>query len=232
VQNEWLDHVIDFERQFAEAGRITVRERLGAPAPRPLSEIPPPAVEPVLMELLERLADRGVLIDFMGEWSPQEAYQFIVDELLDEEIDDIQIEGMAACFPATTPAWDVEIQVEEFARNFFMQNRELLAYDVPQEQMWRVDGRTQRVAEFLREAEAVWALLPPALRVVVSPHTTAVEGEIGVVAADLSWLDESGWQSVRATFELRPSPFFGWDVVKTTLLDDLRALAASPGRAV
>jgi hypothetical protein len=37
AQNEWLDYVLEFERQFENAQRITVRERIGNPPIEPIS---------------------------------------------------------------------------------------------------------------------------------------------------------------------------------------------------
>ena len=35
AENEWLDYVLEFERQFEQAKRITVRERIGDPPTPP-----------------------------------------------------------------------------------------------------------------------------------------------------------------------------------------------------
>ena len=57
VENEWLDHVLEFERQFEQAEYITVCERIGDPPIQPLSDLPPYAVGEAVMTLLELLAD-------------------------------------------------------------------------------------------------------------------------------------------------------------------------------
>lgn len=51
-QNEWLDYLLDFERQFENAPLITVRERIGNPAIQPLAEIPLHALEDAVNDLL------------------------------------------------------------------------------------------------------------------------------------------------------------------------------------
>ncbi len=50
-QNEWLDYLLDFERQFENAPLITVRERIGNPSIQPLAEIPLYALEEAVNEL-------------------------------------------------------------------------------------------------------------------------------------------------------------------------------------
>lgn len=55
AHNEWLDYVLEWERQFAEAKRITVRERIGDPPITPVEEIPADALGEALDRLLEML---------------------------------------------------------------------------------------------------------------------------------------------------------------------------------
>jgi hypothetical protein len=52
--------------------------------------------------------------------------------------------------------------------------------------------------------------------------TTVTENE-GSVTAVFTWRMDK-WQQVTSTFRLQPSLYGGWDVVQTSLLDDLLAL--------
>ena len=112
AENEWLDHILEFERQFEKNETVTVRERIGNPHIQPIAEIPLYALEEAVEKLLDLLADCGIVIDFMGEWDDLAAYQFITEDMLDEEIDDIRIEGMFTHFEATTPEYDVQMWVD------------------------------------------------------------------------------------------------------------------------
>ncbi|MBK9051477.1 MAG: hypothetical protein IPL78_11335 [Chloroflexi bacterium] len=47
-QNEWLDYILEFERQFEVAQTITVRERIGNPPVQSVEEIPLYALEEVV----------------------------------------------------------------------------------------------------------------------------------------------------------------------------------------
>jgi hypothetical protein len=40
AENEWLDYLLEFERQMENAKSITVRERIGNPPVTPLDELP------------------------------------------------------------------------------------------------------------------------------------------------------------------------------------------------
>lgn len=67
AQHEWLDNVLEFERQFEMAQTITVRERIGSPPIEPVENIPLYALEKAVNDLLDLLAEHGIVIDFMGE---------------------------------------------------------------------------------------------------------------------------------------------------------------------
>jgi hypothetical protein len=59
----------------------------------------------------------------------------------------------------------------------------------------------------------------------IKPIVTQVEGDEGKVWAFVTWDDETQQTKgqVESYFRLQPSPFTGWDVVQTSLLDDLLA---------
>jgi hypothetical protein len=77
--------------------------------------------------------------------------------------------------------------------------------------------------QFQQTIEAVWERLPPTHRVEVTPITTQVDGDEAQVWALITWDDETHKTKgqVEAYFRLQPSPYTGWDVVQTTLLDEL-----------
>ena len=119
AKNEWLDHVLQFEQQFEGAKRITVRERIGNPPIQPVEAIPLYAMEEAMNTLLDLLGEHNIAVDFMGDWDDLAAYRFITEELLAEEMDDILIEGMIMHFEASTPEYDVEMWVHNFALDVF-----------------------------------------------------------------------------------------------------------------
>ena len=55
AQNDFLDYILEFERQFENAQRISVRERIGNPTIQPVEEIPLLALEETVDKLLELL---------------------------------------------------------------------------------------------------------------------------------------------------------------------------------
>ena len=221
TQNEWLDYILEIERQFENAQRITVRERIGNPPIQPAEDIPLVALEDTVETLLELLIDHGIVVDFMGEWDDLEAYRFITEELLDEETDDIRIEGMISHFPATTPEYDVQMWVEDFVRDVFWQERDYFLPGLEKQQLFDVAGRPVTFAEFSKKLEAVWMRLPVTNQIAIRPIATQVAEEEGSVTAVITWKNGGDQKEVESFFRLQSSPYYGWDVVQTSLLDDL-----------
>ena len=221
AQNDFLDYVLEFERQFENAERITVRERIGNPPIQPVEEIPLHMLEGAVDKLLELLFENGIVVDFMGDWDALAAYRFIAEELLDEEMDDIRIEGMISHFDATTPEYDVKFWVEHFVNDVFCQERMYFLSGLEKQPLFDESGRPISVTKFRQKVEAVWQQLPVTKYVGVKPIATQVADEEGSVTAVISWHNDEERKEVESFFRLQPSPYTGWDVVQTTLLDDL-----------
>ncbi|GJM40480.1 MAG: hypothetical protein DHS20C20_07620 [Ardenticatenaceae bacterium] len=55
----------------------------------------------------------------------------------------------------------------------------------------------------------------------MEPITTQVADDEGTVTAVVTWQLGDEQKQVESFFRLQPSPYYGWDVVQTPLLDDL-----------
>lgn len=223
-QNEWLDYLLDFERQFENAPLITVRERIGNPAIQPLAEIPLYALEEAVNDLLDLLGEHGIAVEFMGNWDDLAAYRYITEELLDEEMDDIRIEGMVTHFEATTPEYDVEMWVDMFVTDLFWQDRKDFLTGLEKQPHFNSQGDPLSLAEFAQKLELVWARLPVKTRAFVEPATTQLADDEARVTAVVTWQLHNEPKQIESFFRLQPSPYFGWDVVQSSLLDDLLAV--------
>ena len=225
VENEWLDYVLEFERQFEQAERITVRERIGDPPIPSLSDLPLDAVGEAVTVLLDLLAAHDVAVDFLGDVDELEAYRYLTEELLDEDMDDIRVEGMTTHFTYSTPEYDVQMWVEDFVLNVFIHEKEYFLPGLAEQPLFNAQGEPITAAQFQQTIEAVWERLPPANHVEVKPTTTQVNGDKAEVWAFITWDDEAHKTKgqVESYFRLQVSPYTGWDVVQTSLLDDLLA---------
>jgi uncharacterized repeat protein (TIGR03833 family) len=59
----WLDYITEFERQLENATEISVRERIGNPTIRPLSDIPDTELKNELDQLLELLYANNIVVE-------------------------------------------------------------------------------------------------------------------------------------------------------------------------
>lgn len=94
VEEQWLNNMEEFEKQFQQGKRTTVREFVGNPTLKSPDDIPAGKLQDELDRVLHLLTRKNVILDFLCDVPDAEAYRFIREELFDEEMDDIQIEGM------------------------------------------------------------------------------------------------------------------------------------------
>ncbi len=230
VQNEWLDSVTAFKQQFAEGKTTTVRERIGNPPIKLLAEMQLYEVGEALELLLELLAAYGVAVDFMGDVQELDAYRYVSETLLDEEMDDVHIPGMVMHFEYSTPEYDVEMWVDNFVLDLFTQERDFFLPGLDNQPLFDADGNALPADAFRQQIEAVWAQYLPTNKYMLQPIVTQVDEDEGEVTAVISWHDEKRDvnQQVESFFRLHPSPYTGWEVVYTSLLDDMLQLVDGP----
>ncbi len=219
---EWLDNVLEFERQFENIKTITVRERIGNPPLKPLDEIPLYALEQAVADLLHLLAENGIGVDFMGDFDDIAAYRYLTEELPDEEIDDLR-GGWMSVFTPSTPEYNVQMWAEDFVLDLFTQEREYFLPSLDKQPFFHMQGEPITAVHFRQQIEAIWQHLPATNRISVEPITVQVEEGEGMVTAVISWRnnEQETIGQVESFFRLQPSPYTGWDVVQTSLLDDL-----------
>lgn len=98
VIGQWLDCVEEFERLFHAAGQTTVRAYTGNPQFPSPSTLSPRRVSQELRALLNHLGAYAIAVHFDRTVPPAEAYRFIVEELLDHQMDNVRIKGLTHNF--------------------------------------------------------------------------------------------------------------------------------------
>jgi hypothetical protein len=138
-------------------------------------------------------------------------------------MDDIRIKGMVTHFPYSTPEYDVQMWVEDFVLDLFTQEREYFLPNLDKQPLFNAQREPITAAQFQQKIEVVWEHLPPTNQVTTKPITTQVKEDEAEVWAVIAWDDEAQQTKgqVESYFRLQPSPYTGWDVVQTSLLDDL-----------
>jgi hypothetical protein len=94
IEGAWLAHIEEMELRMETATMIPLREFVGASVTPALDDLPDSVVENELESLLERFAQHNVFVDFPDDVEAPEAYRFIVEELLDEYVHDLQMPGL------------------------------------------------------------------------------------------------------------------------------------------
>lgn len=98
LENEWLNHIEQFEQQYKDAKQTTVWEYLGKPDFRKVSDIDLDKIPIELKRLMDYMNENNIALDTLCDVEDRELYRFITEELFVHEIDNMHIEGMMTCF--------------------------------------------------------------------------------------------------------------------------------------
>ena len=226
-ESEWLDYITEFERQFENAAEISVRERIGNPAIRPLFDISDAELEAELDRLLELLYENNIVVDFINEVDDREVYRFIIEELLDEMMDDIRIPEMYSHFTYEdfhpNDEADVKQWAEEFLHAFFEYDDEMLTLALGKEGLKDLQDRAISLEEFKAMVNEFQIKYIAIMAFSVQAEGAKVDGDYAVVNVTTSWqgLKNDGKTIVRKTgsskIYLQRSPYSGWDVIQAEI---------------
>jgi hypothetical protein len=94
LEAEWLNQIEEFEEKYENAKQIPLLEFIGSPITKKLNEINNYELITEYNQLENLFEENGIYIDFPETLDLQERYRFISEELSNEIIDDIRIQGM------------------------------------------------------------------------------------------------------------------------------------------
>lgn len=96
IENEFLNNILEFEKQWENTGYIKVFDKLGAPMHfLPHNFIPDDEIGKAWEELSDYLLQKGITLDACSpRVTPRELYRFTMEELFDVEMEDISIPGL------------------------------------------------------------------------------------------------------------------------------------------
>ena len=100
VENEFLRHIEEFEKQWEAHKRIKVFDKIKRPTQfLPVATIADDQVDKAWGELYEYMREHGVQLDACSpNITKRELYRFATEELFEYEMDDIKIAGMISGF--------------------------------------------------------------------------------------------------------------------------------------
>ncbi|MEZ4861888.1 MAG: hypothetical protein R3C14_11285 [Caldilineaceae bacterium] len=227
AEAEWLNYIEEFERQFEDAERISVRAYLGNPHVRPLMAIAPPQLEEELDNLLEFMFLNGIAVHFLAEVADSEAYRFILEELFDEKIDNVRIPGMTTNFIYEefhpNDEHDAKIWANDFLLSLFDHHREGVEIALSRDELYDRRGAPITHAAMMRRVDAFFARHPQITDTKITPLTCKLEGEYAQVEVATTWTSvhtnpKEMIQFVgRSHFRLKRSSYGGWDIVQADI---------------
>jgi hypothetical protein len=229
AESEWLDYITEFERQFENATEISVRERIGNPSIRPLSDIPDAELGGELDQLLELLYANNIVVDFIDEEiDDREAYRFIIEELLNEMMDDIRIPEMYSHFTYEefhpNDEADTRQYAEEFLHAFFEHDDEELTLAIGDDELKDGQGHPISPNEFKTLLDGFHRTYIAIMAFSVQAERAIIDGDHAQVEIATVWqaLKNDGKTIVRKTgtseIFLKRSPYSGWDVIQAKIV--------------
>ena len=221
MESQWLDYITEFERQFENAPRITVRARIGDPALPIIDALNGDELVEAVDALLELLGAHYIAIDFLGDVDYETVYRYLTEELLDEEIDDIRIPEMWLNFTYTTDEYNAEWWVGEFVNAIFRHDLKEVRNHVDDEQLWAdSSGKLTTTADL----DALWARMPVVDRVSFEALDTQIVGDEGHLLSRVAWAAEGETHSIEVSFGVYRSRYLdeAWSIGQTSLIDEMR----------
>lgn len=123
LENEFLNHILAFEKAFENRIITTVYEFLGKPNYRKIEELSEAEIPAELARLYEIMHQNEMKLSTLCEVSDRELYRFITEELFFEEKDNIRIPGMTSHFTYEefhpNHDYDIRQHIDMFTSSYF-----------------------------------------------------------------------------------------------------------------
>ena len=227
IESQWLNSIEEFERNFEAAPQLSVRTLLGFPSFKPLEEIPTELLESELDRILEMLFRHGIVVDCVAEVTAEDFYRFITTELMNEEVDDIHIEGMKQCFIYEdfhpNDEYDARNAADNFLSDLFGKFEEGLLIDLSRDEFCNSKGvhlgREEIQASIRNFCSSYAAFTHHAFECV----KCTLEGESAEATMQGMWTALKTGSLEAVSFEgecmvkMTRSPYGGYDVIQFSL---------------
>ena len=227
IESRWLENIEEFERQFENAQPCSVRKLLGFPEFKPLDQIPQEQLEHELDKAVDLLARYSVVVDCLTVVPSEDLYRFITIELLDQEVDNVRIEGWNSHFIYEdfhpNDEYDAKSMAEDFLWDLFERNEEEVLNNFSEVEICDPTGRPigrDAMRDIIRSFYATYA--------VFTAHEFQcdgykLEGQYSTVTGHVCWAGlrgpsmEAASHEGRGTFKMKESPHGGFDIVQAII---------------
>jgi len=121
IENQFLNSVLAFEKQFSQHKLVKVYDKIGRPKHfKPVAEIADNEIGEAWDQLNDYLNDYGIGVSVCSpSISIRELYRFVTEELFEHETDDIVL-----------PGWTTNFIYDEFHPDFIYDNSKLVEQDL------------------------------------------------------------------------------------------------------
>ena len=130
MESQWLDQISAFDHAFKNAKRIKMKQRLGNPELKLPSGLSDEEITHELKKVVDLLHKNNIALDTICEVEEKEIYRFIVEELLEEEVDDVSVAGWTTRFIYEefhpNYEYDIKQSIEDFLRVLFNRQKKYL----------------------------------------------------------------------------------------------------------
>ena len=223
-ESKWLNYIEEFERQFEHANRIKIREFVGNPAFTALAKVPAGQLESEVESVLDFLSLHNINVSCLAEVSNEALYRFLTIELMDEDTDDIRIEGMTHNFIYEefhpNDEYDAKSAAEEFLSNLFGRQEEWVLNGFAKDEMYDTLGiRTtpEQMGNLIRSFYARYAAFTnhayECIECTLNGDyaTVRLQGEwAGLKAGSLETVSLKGLYESK----MKKSPYGGYDLIQ------------------
>ncbi|MEF8811567.1 MAG: hypothetical protein V5A47_11630 [Bacteroidales bacterium] len=229
IEAEWLKHIEKFEEQFNQGKRTTLWEFLGKPGFIPFNEIKASELTAELKRLTNIMNKKNIILDTICEVEDEELYRFITEELFNQEMDDIQIEGMVSHFIYEefhpNPGLDIEEAYEYLLTSMMNKSEDVMngGYDflyLDDEKYVDSKGRKKegelvkkKITDFLDSFDYFNLLMEEIKDIRINEEKTSAELDF-YIHFDAYYGGTSGKMTFKGkgNFWLRPGEYGGWSI--------------------
>lgn len=223
IEAQWLSNIEEFELRFDNCRRVKVREFLKFPELRPIGDIEPEQLHSELERAVDLLADHNIVVDCLGEVSDQDLYQFLTTELMEEEIDDLKLDGYISHYIYEefhpNDAYDAKEQALHFLWTLFDRDIDFLATDLSRESTQRSDG-TSTTPEDIIDRLRLFVDQFKSMNHTANVLDCRIDGGQAIVRLNVGWdaRMKGSRETVRfdgeARIRMEKSPYGGFDIVQ------------------
>jgi len=159
IENMFLKNVLAFEQNYAKSKPIKVYDLLGRPDYKKSEDLPDLLLEEALDELTGLLSEKNIAVDFDEEVDSRTRYNFITDELFEEEVDDFTIPEMICHFDYEefhpNHKKDIERRAVEFITGWFNKSLDEKSWELA-DAFIHPDGKVLTKAEVVAQIKRIF----------------------------------------------------------------------------